>query len=211
MLGCWLRMTKIWLCFRTLSQLKKSQEKGPKISFNWVPANKYRYIKEHLVMCKIYCCDFDRIKIVGHLFCQKGIKIWSSMLCYGYEFLPHEPCELCAINQKTLCVYVSLYAFSGGRRGFQQSGGGAGSNHVLVGGVGQVDSMYSYLWRRSDDTGETLPQTKVSQPCILGSKCLQNHMQHLLILWECRVYKGHMMIEAGPKCINMKVCTLKLP
>lgn len=70
--------------------------------------------------------------------------------------LPSEP-------QLFVCFYVSVCVFSGGWRGFQQPGGGAGGDHILVGGVGQVDSLHSYLWRGGDDTGETLPQTEVSQ------------------------------------------------
>lgn len=65
------------------------------------------------------------------------------------------------------CLYMSLFIHicgrAGGGRGVQQSGGGAGGDHVLVGWVGQVDGLHSYLWRRSDVTGETLPQTEVRQ------------------------------------------------
>lgn len=59
------------------------------------------------------------------------------------------------------CVDVSACVYSGGWCGIQQSGGGTGSDHVLVGRVGQVDSVHAHVWRRSDDTGETLPQTEV--------------------------------------------------
>lgn len=52
----------------------------------------------------------------------------------------------------------------GGQCGLQQSRGGAGSDHILVGRVGQVDSLHSDLWRGGDVTGETLPQTEVSEP-----------------------------------------------
>lgn len=52
--------------------------------------------------------------------------------------------------------------FLGGCCRLQQSGGGAGGDYVLVGRVGQVDGLHSHLWRRCDDTGETLPQAEVS-------------------------------------------------
>lgn len=62
---------------------------------------------------------------------------------------------------------MSFCVSSGGRGGVKQPGGGAGGDHVLVGGVGQVDGLHSGLWRGSDVTGETLPQTEVSHTFIL--------------------------------------------
>lgn len=62
-----------------------------------------------------------------------------------------------------MCSKVCVCVCVGGRSGLQQSGGAARGDHVLVGGMGQVDSVHSYLWRRSDVTGASLPQTEVSQ------------------------------------------------
>lgn len=51
---------------------------------------------------------------------------------------------------------------TGGRRGIKQSGRGVGGDHILVGGVGQVDSLHPNLWGRSYVAGATLSQTEVS-------------------------------------------------
>lgn len=64
-------------------------------------------------------------------------------------------------NGTTKWVDVSSCVYSGRWCGIQQSGGGTGSDHLLVGRVGQVDSLHAHMWRWSDDTGETLPQTEV--------------------------------------------------
>lgn len=62
-----------------------------------------------------------------------------------------------------VCLYECACVFLGRRRRHQQPGGGAGGDHVLVGGVGQVDSLHAHLRRWRDDAGEALPQTEVSQ------------------------------------------------
>lgn len=70
---------------------------------------------------------------------------------------------VCMINWcMTVSFYVSVHVCSGGWCGFQQSWGRTGGDHLLVGRVGQVDSLHSFMRRRSDDAGETLPQTEVS-------------------------------------------------
>lgn len=69
-----------------------------------------------------------------------------------------------------VCVNLCVCVLSGGRCRLQQSGGGAGGDHVLVGRVGQVDGLHSHLWRRSDDAGETLPQTEVSPSVCEGKQ-----------------------------------------
>lgn len=83
-----------------------------------------------------------------------------------------------------LCVVKFVCVCVGGRSGLQQSGGAARGDHVLVGGMGQVDSMHSYLWRRSDVTGASLPQTEVSQSA-RQAKISQKwtHLQPCLILF----------------------------
>lgn len=58
---------------------------------------------------------------------------------------------------------LGFLIFLGRRRRLQQPGGGAGGDHVLVGGVGQVDSLHAHLRRWRDDAGEALPQTEVSR------------------------------------------------
>lgn len=75
---------------------------------------------------------------------------------------------LCVCINLPLCVCVCV--LSGGCCRVQQSGRGAGGDHVLVGRVGQVDGLHSHLWRRSDDAGETLPQAEVSPSMCKANK-----------------------------------------
>lgn len=92
-----------------------------------------------------------------------------------------------------------LRVCSGGWRGIQQSGGRTGGDHVLVGRVGQVDSLHSHMWRGSDDTGETLPQTEVSPSDFKISSWFSAHAVTSLIRYssKCLSFASRKKVVAG--------------